>query len=139
MKRLAIRFPGVVLVFSTMKHASEFSKDEIGRITKLAEWGREYVRERRQTHSPVIVLTSTELFALYSLRETWRKIGRMHAELANSGRTKLDNLRVFADLTQQLHLEMPAYGTWLDEKWKKKAAKRKAKGINVSASARSSQ
>ena len=131
MKRLAIRFPGAVLVFSTMKHASEFSKDEIDRITKLAEWGSEYVRERRQTHAPLIVLTSTELFAPYSLRETWRKIGGKHAEFANAGWTRLDNLRVLADLTQQLYLGMPAYGTWLDEKWKKKAAKREQRKASI--------
>ena len=124
MKRLAIRFPGAVLVFSTMKHASEFSKNEIDRITKLAKWGREYVRERRQTRAPVIVLTSTELFAPYSLHEAWQKIGGKHAEFANAGWARMDNLRVLADLTQQLYLGMPAYGTWLEEKWKKKAANR---------------
>lgn len=124
MKKLAIRFPGAVLVFSTMKHASEFSKNEIDRFTKLAKWGREYVRERRQTRAPVIVLTSTELFAPYSLGEAWERIGGRHAEFANAGWTRLDNLRVLADLTQQLYLGMPAYGTWLEEKWKKKAARR---------------
>jgi hypothetical protein len=131
MKRLAIRFPGAVLVFSTMKHASEFSKDEIDRITKLAEWGREYVRERQQTRAPVIVLTSTELFAPYSLREAWRKIGDKHAEFANAGWIRLDNLRVLADLTQQLYIGMPAYATWLDEKWKKKATKREQRKVSI--------
>jgi hypothetical protein len=133
MKRLAIRFPGAVLVFSTMKHASEFSKDESDRITKLAEWGREYVRERQQTRAPVIVLTSTELFAPHSLRETWRTIGGKHAEFANAGWTRLDNLRVLADLTQQLYLAMPAYGTWLEEKWEKKAAKRQQRKAAIQA------
>jgi hypothetical protein len=131
MKRLAIRFPGAVLVFSTMKHAREFSKDEIDRITKLAKWGREYVRERQQTRAPVIVLTSTELFAPYSLSETWRKIGGKHAEFANAGWNRLDNLRVLADLTQQLYLGMPAYSTWLDEKWKKKATKREQRKVLI--------
>ncbi len=131
MKRLAIRFPGAILVFSTMKQGSEFSTDEIERITKLAEWGREYVRERRQTRAPVIVLTSTELFAPYSLRETWRTIGGEHAEFANAGWTRLDNLRVLADLTQQLYLRMPAYGTWLQEKWRKKAAKREQRKASI--------
>ena len=131
MKRLALRFPGVVLVFSTMKQASDLSKSEIDRITKLAEWGREYVRGRQQTRAPVIFLTSTELFAPYSLREAWKKIGGRHAEFANAGWTRLDNLRVLADLTQQLYLGMPAYGTWLDEKWKKKAAKRNQRNTSI--------
>ena len=133
MKRLAIRFPGAVLVFSTMKQANEFSKAEIDRITNLAEWGREYVRELRETRAPVIVLTSTELFAPYSLRETWRTIAGKHAEFANAGWPRLDNLRVLANLTQQLYLGMPSYGTWLNEKWKKKAAKRELRKAAIQA------
>ena len=134
MKRLSIRFPGAVLVFSTMKHANELSKDEIDRIAKLAEWGRGYVRERRQTRAPVIVLTSTELFAPHSLSVTWGTTGGKHAEFANAGWTRFENLRVLADLTQQLYLEMPSYGVWLEEKRKKKAAKREQRKAAIQAS-----
>jgi len=38
---------------------------------------------------------------------------------------------VLADLTQQLYLGMPAYGAWLDEKWKKKAAKRNQRNTSI--------
>ena len=40
MKSLASHFPGAILVFSTMKEASDLSPDEVGRMAKLAEWGR---------------------------------------------------------------------------------------------------
>ena len=60
-------------------------------------------------------------------------MGGKHAEFANAGWTRLDNLRVLADLTQQLYLGMPAYGTWLDEKWKKKAAKREQRKAVIQA------
>jgi hypothetical protein len=126
MKTLAIRFPGSVLVFSTMKQTDDLSKGEIDRITKLAEWGRKYVRERRQTRAPVIVLTGTELFAPFSLRQTWKEKGGRHAQLIEQGLVRPEKLRVLADLTQQLYLNMPSYRSWLDEKQQKWIARREA-------------
>jgi len=114
MKALAIRFPGSVLVFSTMKQADELSKDEIDLISDLAIWGREYVDERRQTRAPVIILTGTELFASFSLHETWKRKGGRHAQLGEAIRGHADNVRVLADMTQQLYLGMPPYVTWLE-------------------------
>jgi hypothetical protein len=114
MRTLAIRFPGSVIVFSTMKQAEDLSKDEVDRIAKLAGWGREYDSERRQTRAPVIVLTGTELFVPFHLDETWKKMGGKHAQLIEHGWARTDNLRVLADLTQQLYLNMPSYGTWLE-------------------------
>ena len=75
MKLLAKKFPGSILVFATMREGTEFSRKEINRIKKLAEWGREYDKERRQTQAPVIVLTGTELFATDSLKVSWEKKG----------------------------------------------------------------
>jgi hypothetical protein len=133
MKTIAIRFPGSVLVFSTMKQGNDLSTDEVARIAKLAEWGREYIRERRQTRAPVIVLTGAELFAPFSLREAWEKIGGRHAQLIAPGMVRADNLRTLADLTQQLYLNLPPYGMWLDAKWKKLAARRKARSSMLAA------
>ncbi len=127
MKKLAVRFPGSILAFSTMKQADELSRDEVFRIARLAEWGREYIRERRQTRAPVIVLTGTELFAPFSLRDAWKNMGGRHAQLIELGWVRTDNLRVLADLTQQLYLGLPSYGTWLEAKWKRRAARRKAR------------
>ena len=126
MKKLAIHLPGSILVFSTMKRADELSREEVAKIAKLAVWGREYLKDRQRTRAPVIVLTSTELFAPYSLHEAWRKVGGRHAELIEPGWVRTDNLRVLADLTQQLYLNVPSYGTWLKAKWKKRAARKKA-------------
>lgn len=134
MKRLAVRFPGSILVFSTMKEADELSTEEVGRIAKLAEWGREYVWNRRQTRAPVIVLTGAELFASYSLQEAWKKKGGRHAHLIEPGWVREENLRVLADMTQQLYLNMPSYGTWLEAKWKKRrAARQKTQSSHVAA------
>jgi hypothetical protein len=120
MKQLAIRFPGAILVFATMKQAGDLSQTEIGRIAKLAAWGREYIHERKQTRAPVILLTGLELFAPYSFSEAWRTAGGRHAEMVNAHRGYTDNLRILADMTQQLYLNMPPYGEWLQTKWDKR-------------------
>ena len=123
MKLLAEAFPGSILVFATMREGTDLSKGEINRIKKLAEWGREYDKEKGQTRAPVIVLTGTELFTAYSLEDSWKEKGGKHKTLIESPRVRarIDNLRVLADLTQQLYLGMPPYGlsrstgatTWL--------------------------
>ena len=73
MKLLAKKFPGSILVFATLKE--NLSQEEIDRIKELAEWGREYDPEKRQTRAPVIVLTGTELFSTGSLNTSWKKKG----------------------------------------------------------------
>ena len=127
MKLLAKSFPGSILVFATMKEATELSQEEVGRIKKLAEWGREYDRERKQSRAPIIILTGTELFTAHDLIITWEEKGGKHRELIEPEwvSVRLDNLRILADLTQQLYLGMPSYGKWREEKWKKRLAGRK--------------
>ena len=123
MKALAETFPGAVLVFATMKEAADLSIDEVARLRKLAEWGREYVRESRRTRAPVIVLTGTELFTGYSLRSAWKDKGGQHERLIAPGYVQLDQLKTLADLTQQLYLGMPPYHVWADAKWKARQAR----------------
>lgn len=118
MKRLAEAFPGAVLVFATMKESNELTNDEVTRLRKLAEWGREYVKESRRTRAPVIVLTGTELFAGDSLASTWNAKGDKHEKLSSPGFVRLDQLKILADLTQQLYLDMPSYSEWLEARWK---------------------
>lgn len=128
MKELAIRFPGSVLVFSTMKRADELSSEEIHRISKLAMWGREFIRGRNKTRAPIILLTGSELFTPFSLQDTWSRLGGKHEQLGAPGWVRLDNLRVLADCTQQLYLNLPPYAEWLRAKWKKRADRKKASG-----------
>lgn len=131
MKILAESFPGSILVFGTMKEASELSQKETARIRKLAEWGREYDRERKQSRAPVIMLTGTELFTAHSLNITWEDKGGDHKRLIEPAwvSVRLNNLRMLADLTQQLYLGMPSYGKWREEKWNRRSSRkaRKAK------------
>ncbi|MCY4403828.1 MAG: hypothetical protein OXD54_14755 [Candidatus Poribacteria bacterium] len=107
MKLLAKAFPGSTLVFATMK--DRLSQKEINRIRRLAQWGRGYDKDRKQTRAPVIVLTGTELFTEMFLKESWKEKGGRHKNLIGSGWLRTENLRVLADLTQQLYLGMPSY------------------------------
>ena len=124
MKLLAEAFPGSTLVFATMKE--ELSQKEINRIRKLAEWGRVYYKDRNQTRAPVIVLTGTELFTEMSLEESWKEKGGKHKRLIEPGWVRTDNLRVLADLTQQLYLEMPSYDSVILEKIRERERNRKS-------------
>ncbi len=127
MKRLAEAFPGSIIVFATLKEAEDLSREEIGCIKKLAQWGREYDKERKQTRAPVIMLTGTELFAADNLKMTWENKGGRHKKMIEPVWVGTDNLRRLADLTQQLYLGMPSYGKWLEERWNKRRARRRQK------------
>ena len=106
MKLLAEAFPCSTLVFATMKE--ELSEEEVGSIKELAEWGREYDEERGQIRAPVIVLTGTELFTKMFFEESWEDKGGQHEDLIQSWKGD-NNLRLLAELTQELYLGMPPY------------------------------
>ena len=106
MKLLAEKFPGSILVFATMREGTKLSKGEINRIKELAKWGREYDSERRQTRAPVIVLTGTELFTTGSLTTSWKEKGGRHEDLAQRISQGESNLRILANFTQHLYLDM---------------------------------
>lgn len=125
MKVLAETFPGAVLVFATLKEASQLSKNEILRIRKLAEWGRNYDRANRRTRAPVILLTGTELFTPHYLQESWKSKGGKRAALIEPGYVDIGHLPTLADITQQVYLNMPSYHEWSEARWKNRAARRK--------------
>lgn len=106
MKLLAEKFPGSILVFATMREGTDLSKGEINRLKKLAEWGRKYDPERKQTRAPVIVLTEAELFTSGSLTSSWKSKGGKHEDMAKRISHGKSNLRILANFTQHLYLDM---------------------------------
>ena len=112
---LAEAFPGSILVFATMKE--ELCQEEIIRIKELAEWGREYDPEKRQTLAPVIVLTGTELFTTGSLTNSWKSKGGKHKDMAKRISQGKSNLRILANFTQHLYLglELLPYGPTIEQ------------------------
>lgn len=131
MKHLAVRFPGSICVFATMKEATDLTGNEVSRLRKFARWGREYISGKRVSRAPVIVLTGTELFAAHNLNSTWEECGDRRADFANQGWTRTENLRTLANLTQQLYLDMESYQEFLSAKFEKRrnrTAQRKNNG-----------
>ncbi|QYG08872.1 hypothetical protein [Janthinobacterium sp. PAMC25594] len=86
--------------------------------------GQYVVELRKESRVPVIVLTANELFAPHSLCEVWGKLGGKHDELANVWGIRTENLRMLADLTQQLYLQLPPDSAWLRVKWENGNARR---------------
>ena len=123
MKLLAKAFPGSTLVFATMK--DRLSQKEINRLRRLAQWGREYDKDRKQTRAAVIVLTGTELFTEMYLKESWKEKGGKHKNLIGFRWVRTENLRVLADLTQRLYLEMPSYDSVIIKKRREREANKK--------------
>lgn len=117
MRTLATAFPGSVLVFSTMKEAADLTRGEVDRLAGIARWGRQWDAQARRTRAPVILLTATELFAEHSLRRAWEAVGGEHARLVGPAYVRPDNLRVLADLTQQLYLGLEPYHAAAERRW----------------------
>ncbi|MDD3597722.1 hypothetical protein [Sulfuricurvum sp.] len=116
MKLLAETFPNSILVFATMKGHEEFSKEEINRLKKFAEWGRGYNSKNKEIRAHIMILTGLELFIedYAGLSSAWENKGGKHQELISAHAVKynLNNLELLAELTQQIYLDMPSY--WED-------------------------
>ena len=121
LKVVGEKMPGTFLVLATLK--SELSGAERGRIEHLTKWGR-FPRDSGQTRNPVIVLTSTELFAHHGIEEAWRKTNDKRNTLIQSGPVRVDNLHTLADLTQQAYLELQPTDEWLFEYRKRRYERR---------------
>ncbi|MCG9126296.1 hypothetical protein JT359_01725 [Candidatus Poribacteria bacterium] len=104
MKLLAEKFPCSILVFATMNE--KLTPSEIKRLQELAEWGRELDPGRRQTRAPVIILTGTELFTTGFLSTAWEEKGGKHKDLSKRVAFSKSNLRIMANFTQHLYLDM---------------------------------
>ena len=127
LRALAERFPGAVLAFATLRLPNELSSTELESIRTLALWGREYVDGDFRTRAPVVVLTGIELFAGFSLDDAWKKAGGEHAQFGEARGLETANLRILADVTQQLYLGLPSYSSWHQAKWERIHAERKAR------------
>jgi hypothetical protein len=104
MRKLAEKFPGAFLVFAVLKDA--LSEPEKAEIAALATWGRELLDDGRP-RAPVIVLTGTELFSEWPVKQTWEALSDQRGQLVASPALRLDNLWTLADLTQQAYLGLP--------------------------------
>ncbi|MGC2457413.1 MAG: hypothetical protein WA435_05420 [Gallionellaceae bacterium] len=119
MGEVARLFPGAFLVFATLKDT--LHEEEKLKIAELAQWGRESLDDGRP-RAPVIVLTGTELFSRWHIRDSWKKLEGKRKDFAN-GNVQLDNLWMLADVTQQIYLDLPSRSEQLRRKWAETAAR----------------
>jgi hypothetical protein len=118
MREMALRFPGAVLVFATLRPKLETS--EIRLLERIARWGRGLWGPEDWRH-PVIVLTDLELFSIDGSPDCWRTNVALERQVDRFAYAK--RLEATADLTQQLHLGMRSYA----EAWNAALANWKAK------------
>lgn len=113
LKLIGGALPGTVLVIAVLKE--ELSREEKRRVGRLALWGRVPLADGRW-RAPVVVLTGTELFANDGVQNRWREHGGLRAELTEAAYVHIDNLVTLADLTQQVHLDLPSYWSWFEQR-----------------------
>jgi hypothetical protein len=115
-KRLAERFPGATLVFTTLRQ--ELEAGEKKRLATLARAGRRYFKADKW-RAPVLVLTSHELMSDMGPPYCWRDAGGRFAQFAQRFRG-YGGLNELCDATQQLHLGMEPYGQWQHEEFERR-------------------
>ena len=125
---LAAHSPGSFLVLSCLK--KQISDQEKRLIKKLAEWGR-LPQDDGSPRAPVIVLTGHELFFDWHLAATWKKAGGKAAKCLGERYHDFSDLWLLADITQQIHLDLPSWhdwvGQWYQAKWERKRTRREGK------------
>lgn len=122
MELLASEFPGCILVFAKLgpeMHATE--KRLLGRLANRQR--RHYLAQRAD--SPVLILTGRELLSLRGTPQCWRSEDGNIAD-AYRGWEHVRTLRELAEATQSVYLGLPRISTYIQERHKKKAEKRKA-------------
>src|SRR5262249_30209937 len=105
LREVAERFPGAILIVSSLRPIGMYSAAEIERLSDLARWGRSSVNGLRP-RNPLIVLTALELFSEHGIKHEWEKIGDRAAELV---RADLTDLYELAQMTQRLYLNLPYF------------------------------
>lgn len=119
MATLAKKFPGAVIVFSTLKDS--LTNQEKRLLKPLVNKGRRYWKAE-QPYNPVLILTKTELFADFELQHTWREAGGKHKPFGERYFYN-DQLLQACDATQQLYLDLKPWHDWLREKLEKRRKK----------------
>jgi hypothetical protein len=119
LKSVAAKLPDAVVVIAVLR--DHFTKNEKKLLTKFVTWGRT-PNSYGEPSNPVLLLTSTELLMEHSVTTTWKHLGGKHAQFSSF--REMRNLLGFANVTQQLYLDMPSFGKWLEERWKKRLARR---------------
>lgn len=126
---LAEIFPGVVLCFATFRDS--LTSKEIKALSKIVHRGRTSLRTGR-VRNPVLILTGKELFSQFQWHREFYEAYGDRAQYARMAYIRSD-IEELCDFTQQVHLGMESYHSWLEEKFKKRNARRRNSGESPSA------
>jgi hypothetical protein len=115
-------FPGAVLCFCTFNESLD--QNEIRGLTRIANEGRERLGVGKQMN-PVLILTARELFSEFKMAG----LESLYGEKGQHARAMFirDDMEELCDFMQQLYLGMPSYHQWLEDKHKKRLARRATK------------
>jgi hypothetical protein len=108
LKSVVGRFPGAFMAVAVLK--SNFSAQEKRTLTSLAKWGRRRSHEGWPIH-PLIVLTGTELLANRYIEQAWKDKGGKAKALVEPAYVDTSDIYTFAELTQQLYLDLPPFSS----------------------------
>lgn len=109
LRNVADRFPGAVMIVSSLREISDYTADELQRLRDLALWGRREVYQGGP-RNPLVIFTATELFASDGIFDAWKKTGE--AEQAVHPSIDPADLHALAELTQKRYLDLPYF--WED-------------------------
>ena len=123
MRALAKRFPGAVLVFSTLRNS--LNNTEVREISKIARTGRKQWKSEKPIN-PKLILTGNELTGMFGPPYCWKEKHGTKYERAHG-------LLEIADATQQIYLNLPSwkeewYKAYEEKKKKLEAKKAKIQG-----------
>jgi hypothetical protein len=107
LREVAERFPGAVMIVSSLRPIGSYSAAEIRRLSELALWGRSNI-SRLGPRNLLIVLTATELLSEGGIVNAWRNAGGRAAELVRHASVDFSDLHQLADATQRLYLNLPS-------------------------------
>jgi hypothetical protein len=117
---LAEVFPGAVLCFATFRES--LTSKEVKALTTIVRRGRTSLRTGR-VRNPVLILTGKELFSQFRWNRELYEVYGDRAEYARTAYMRRD-LKELCDFTQEVHLGMESYHSWLDEKHRTRTARR---------------
>jgi len=109
---LAETFPGSVLCFSTFRDT--LTSKEIKALAKIVRRGRLPFGVGK-IRNPVLVLTGQELFSQFAWNKDFYESYGPHAEYARQAYMRRD-IEELCSLTQEQHLGIESYSTWLRER-----------------------
>jgi hypothetical protein len=106
LRKVADRFPGAIMVVSSLREFGDYTTGERRRLRELALWGRRDVFQG-QPKNPLVVLTATELFAQRDIFDAWKKAGDA-SEAVHRSIDRAD-LHALSELTLRRYLNLPGF------------------------------